>query len=114
MMSAPATPSAASTCGSAAKLRWCVVNTSGPKPAARSRASVRGSSIGSTSRPISRPPGWMRSRIACACPPPPSVQSTAMSPGSGRRHSSTSATMIGTCMPAGVLPEASTFSTSSA
>ena len=70
---------------------WRATNVSGPKPAARRRASVRGNSSGSTSRPISRPPGWMRSRIARAWPPPPSVQSTATSPGAGRRHSSTSA-----------------------
>ena len=56
----------------------------------------------------------MRSRIARAWPPKPSVQSTATSPGVGASASSTSATMIARCIPAGVLPDSTILSTSAA
>ena len=40
-----------------------------PNPASWSRASVLGCSIGSTSRPIRKPPGAIRARISRAWPP---------------------------------------------
>ena len=54
------------TFGSPAKLERRTVRTSSPKPSARSRASVLGSSTGSASRPTSRPPGRRRGRSAAA------------------------------------------------
>jgi ATP-dependent helicase/nuclease subunit A len=60
---------AARTCGSPAKLLRYAVKVCGPKPSARRRASVRGSSSGSASRPSNLPSGCRRASISCAWPP---------------------------------------------
>ena len=70
----------------------------------RSRASVFGSSMGSASTPRKHPPGCIAFNIAEACPPYPSVQSTTVSPGESANTCITSSTIMGRCIPAGVLP----------
>ncbi len=52
---------------------------------------------GSRSIPINRPPGFIRSSIAAACPPLPTVASTNRSPGSAARYSKVSSTRTGRC-----------------
>ena len=60
------------------------------------------------------PPAGRPASNSRACPPKPSVASTATSPGFGSRTPRISRTMIGRCEPAGVLPASSTLATSSA
>src|SRR5690349_15177057 len=55
----------------------------------------RASDAGSRSTAISSPPGPSRSAIRRACPPPPKVQSTKVSPGCGSRRSTSSSARTG-------------------
>jgi len=111
MQSAKPTPHEANAPERPAKLDFLTSRTSVPNPSARSRLSARGNSSGSTSSPRRCPPGRILPRMASACPPWPSVQSTTVSPACGLKAARTSATMTGTCDPAGVFPEANTFAT---
>src|ERR1700722_5382817 len=59
------------------------------------RAWNRSSAIGSRSTPMRIPAGPIRSAIRRACPPPPTVQSTAISPGRGSTRSISSPASTG-------------------
>src|SRR5688572_29583921 len=60
-------------------------------------SSNRCSAAGSRSMQTSVPPGPSRSAASRACPPPPKVQSTAVSPGRGSRSAISSEARTGTC-----------------
>src|SRR4051794_15020336 len=87
---------------------WTPSASSDSRPAAKSvrmnrvrqltspaSSAKRSSATGSRSRPMSRPSGPRRSAISRACPPPPTVQSIATSPGRGSRSSSASSARTG-------------------
>src|SRR3954452_16117398 len=58
----------------------------------------RSSASGSRSSAMSMPSGPSRSAMSPACPPPPKVQSTAMSPGRGSSRARASSASTGTCV----------------
>src|SRR5712692_4949890 len=89
-----ARPCSRATTSQSAKL----ARTSGarsPKRARTRRASA--SASGSTSSPRRRPDGAVRSRIASACPPAPTVPSRKRPPSRGSSWASTSARRTGSC-----------------